>query len=231
MNHTHLRGLMDGFDHRYSPFTLANRFDRMVARGIHVGKRAAFAFALAVVSAIGIGALATDNGFVQLAVTFVATMALWVPILIAILVGERALARRARPPVTIDDVATIKGDAHWQRLARVAPRQSERIAGLQQSVARSHRRLGSASLDPEAHDLCILIDRRLPDLIDRELDALPPDDRGRRERIDGLINLVDQFARHCSRHGERDDAAYEREAEVLRRRFQERLTPPPFEGQ
>lgn len=224
---------MNGYEHPYSPPTLTSRVDRFVARGIHLTKRAAVAFALAVLAAIGLGAVATDNGFVQLVVTFVAAIALWVPILVGILWGERALGRRARRPAgrAVDAPAnSAAGDAHWQRLARLAPDQSERIHGLQQSVARSHRRLGSASLDPEAHDLCILIDRRLPELIDRELDALPPDDRGRKERIDGLIKLVDQFARHCSRHGSGDHEAYEREAEILRRRFQERLAPPPFDG-
>lgn len=224
---------MNGYDPLYSPPTLASRVDRFVARGIHLTKRAAVAFALAVLAAIGLGAAATDNGFVQLIVTFFAAVALWVPILVAILWGERALGRRSqrRAARVVEPMASGgAGDAHWQRLARLAPEQRERIHGLQQSVARSHRRLGSAGLDPEAHDLCILIDRRLPELIDRELDALPPDDRGRKARIDGLINLVDQFARHCSRHGSGDAAADEREAEILRRRFQERLAPPPFDG-
>ena len=82
------------------------------------------------------------------------------------------------------------------------------------------------ALDPDAHDLCVLIDRRLPELIDRELDALPPDDRGRREGVAALIRLVEQFARHCGakRDGRAASSAYE--AEVLRRRFEERLAPP-----
>lgn len=206
-------------------------FERMVARSIHFGKRAALAFGLAAVSAIVLAASVSDNGFVQILVTMFAAFALWIPILITLLWGERAFRRRPTQTATVDAIAIDGSAAHWRRLALAAPDQRERIHGLQRSIERSHRRLRDARLDPEAHDLCILIDKRLPDLIGRELDALPPDDRGRRERIDGLIGLVDQFVRHCGKHGHGDGAAHEREAEILRRRFQERLEPPPFEAQ
>ena len=78
-------------------------------------------------------------------------------------------------------------------------------------------------MDPDANDLCILIDRRLPELIDRELDSLAPDDRGRTKQLDELVDLVEQFARHCSRSREGGSHA-EREAAILRRRFEHRLT-------
>jgi hypothetical protein len=206
-------------------------FERIVARSIHFGKRAALAFGLAAVSAIVLAASVSDNGVAQILITLFAAIALWAPMLIALLWGERALRRRPAPPAPIDAVARDRSAAHWRRLALAAPDQRERIQGLERSIERSQRKLRAARLDPEAHDLCILIDKRLPDLIDRELDALPPDDRGRRERIDGLIKLVDQFVRHCGKHGQSDDAGHDREAEILRRRFEQRLAASPFESQ
>lgn len=211
------------------PDQIGRTFDRIV----HLSKRAALAFGLSAISAIMIGAAATDNGFVQLLVTLFATIALWVPILLTLLWGERLFRRSSAPASSqiIDAVATPVAGQHWQRLARAAPDQRERIHGLQLSIERSRVRLSTASFDPQATDLCVLINRRLPDLIDRQLDALPPDDRGRREQVNELVNLVDQFARHCSRHGADDTAVHEREAEILRRRFEDHLAPPPFDGQ
>ena len=117
----------------------------------------------------------------------------------------------------------------WARLLRAAPAERERIGAIQRSLATSHLALRDAALDPDAHDLCVLIDRRLPELIERELDSLPPDDRGRRERVASLVDLVEHFARHCGakRDGRSDESDYE--AEVLRRRFEERLAPAPAE--
>lgn len=205
---------------------------RVVERGIHLGKRVALAFGLSALSAIILGAVVTDNGFVQLLVTFFAAISLWAPILLAILWVERALKKKpAEVVVEAKDVSAVSDGPHWQRLMRAAPDQQERVIGLQRSIERSQLRLAAANLDPEAHDLCILINKRLPDLIDRNLDTLPPDDRGRRSQVGELIDLVDQFARHCGRHGADESAAHDREAEILRRRFEERLAPPPFEGQ
>lgn len=220
-------------DHRFQPYLLPghDRVGHLIERGLQFGKRAAIAFGLAVVSAIVIGAAVTDNGLVQLFVTLIAAVALWVPFLLVLLLGERTFRGRSKVVSKLPDRVEAETGNQWRRLAFAAPSQRDRISGLEQSIARSRSRLGRAKLDPEAVDLVVLIDRRLPDLIDRELDALPPDDKGRREKLDGLISLVDQFARHCSRHGADDSLAFEREAEVLRRRFEDRLAPPPFESQ
>lgn len=215
---------------------LAERFHEIAARGVRLAKRAALAFALAAVGGIVIGAAATDNWLAQIFITILAGAALWVPVLAGLLAIERLFARRGRGrgPAVVEATAVevpADGARHWQRLIAAAPAaERERIAALQRSLANSHRALTSASLDPEAHDLCVLIDRRLPELIDHELDTLPPDDRGRRQAIAGLIGLVEQFARHCGakRDGAAPDSA--RQAEILRRRFEERLAPPPFEG-
>ena len=88
-----------------------------------------------------------------------------------------------------------------------------------------------ARLDPDAHDLCVLIDRRLPELIERELDSLPPGDRERRERLSSLIALVEDFARHCGRKRDGSPAGSDYQAEVLRRRFEERLAGPSLTAQ
>ena len=215
----------DHFDTRPS---LNDRFAEFAARGVRIAKYLAMSFALAVVGGIAIGAAVADNAFVQIFVTFLAAIALWLPILLAALwVDSRIERLRRRKPaaaeVVIDATAV---DASWTRLVRAAPGERERIVAIQRSLASSHVALRDAALDPDAHDLCVLIDRRLPELIDRELDALPPDDRGRREGVASLVELVEQFARHCGRKrdGQADSSTYE--AEVLRRRFEERLAPP-----
>ena len=112
----------------------------------------------------------------------------------------------------------------WRRLAVAAPRDAERIGVLQRSIERSRLALGRAELDPEAHEVCLLIDRRLPELIEHELDDLAPDDLGRRRQIDELVDLIEQFARDCSRRNGSDTVAGRHGAEVLRRRFEAHLS-------
>jgi hypothetical protein len=208
--------------------SLNDRLAQVAQRGVRIAKYLALSFALAVVGGIAIGAAVADNAFVQIFVTFLAAIALWLPILLgALWVDARVEHFRRRKPVVAEGVIEVTAmDASWTRLMRAAPGERERIVAIQRSLATSHVALRDATLDPEAHDLCVLIDRRLPELIDRELDSLPPDDRSRREQVASLVDLVEQFARHCGRKrdGQADGSAYE--AEVLRRRFEERLAPP-----
>ena len=203
---------------------LDDRLSQLWRQGLRFATRVAIAFGLSAASAIMLAAAVADNAFVQILVIGFATIAFWIPSLLLILSIERMFTRRAKPASrqTID-VTALPLAAGWDRLVAVAPRQSERIRVLQRSVERSRTSLGSEKLDPDAHDLCVLIDRRLPELIDRELDELPPDDRDRGKKVDELIDLVEQFARHCSRGGGSDPLF---NAEVLRRRFQERLSKP-----
>ena len=197
---------------------------------MRIAKYMALSFALAVVAGIGIGALVADNAFVQIFITVLAAFGLWLPILIGALAVdsrlERWRSRPSRPGATVVEASAV--DACWTRLERAAPGQSERIGAIQRSLASSHATLRDARLDPGAHDLCVLIDRRLPELIDRQLDSLPPDDRGRREGVESLIGLVEQFARHCGRKRDGRSEGSEYEAEVLRRRFEEQLGRPPI---
>ena len=217
----------DRFDTRP---TFHDRLAEVAARGVRIARAMALAFAVAVIGAIWIGAAVTDNGFAQIFVTLFAAIALWPPVTVGALWLDSRIgrwsARAARPDATIIEATAV--DASWSRLIRAAPNERDRVQAIQRSIAASHVALRDARLDPEAHDLCVLIDRRLPELIDRELDALPPDDRGRREGVASLIGLVEEFARHCGRKrdGRAELSAYE--AEVLRRRFEERLAPPSF---
>lgn len=216
--------------------SFSDRMAAMVARGVKLAKRMALAFGLAVIGGIAIGAVATDNALAQIFVSVLAVIGLWVPMLLAVIGVERLFAGRGSPPaaraeVALSPAAATGAGASWQRLARAAPAERERIGALQRSLDSSHRALAAARLDPDAHDLCVLIDRRLPELIDRELDSLPPDDRGRRQGIGELIGLVEQFARHCGRKRDGQAVDTSRQAQILRRRFEDRLAPPPFEGQ
>ena len=133
--------------------------------------------------------------------------------------------------MTVEATATPSSGRHWQRLTAVAPGQGDRLRAIQRSLTSSRTTFGSASLDPEVHDLCVLIDRRLPELIDRQLDALPPDDRGRKQAVDELVDLVEQFARHCGRKRDGDTSVSAYQAEILRRRFEERLSDNPLSPQ
>jgi hypothetical protein len=213
------------------PFGLQSRLAEVAARGMRLAKYMALSFAMAVVGAIFIGAAVADNAFVQIFVTFLAAVGLWLPILLASLAIDARLRRPGRSsegPAIIEATAV---DASWVRLARAAPGEQERIGAIQRSLATSHLTLRDAKLDPDAHDLCVLIDRRLPELIERELDSLPPGDRERRERLNSLICLVEDFARHCGRKRAGDPAGSDYQAEVLRRRFEERLSGPPLSSQ
>lgn len=196
-------------------------------RGMRLAKRLAVSFALSVTIAIVLGAAATDNAFAQILVTALAAFAFWLPLLFMIVGLERFLDRRAsRHSVPTNVVANggDLGERSWRRLAAIAPQHAERIAVLRRSIDRSRLALGKAEMDPGAHDICVLIDRRLPELIDRELDELPPDDRNRGRTIGELIDLIEQFARDCSRRGSATTPADRYSAEVLRRRFEAHLS-------
>lgn len=202
-------------------------FAGLIRRGMRVAKRLAISFALAVVLAIGVGAVSTDNAFVQILITAVATCALWLPLFFAIAGIERLFARKPAREQTAEPSLASPGqdeDRIWRRLAAAAPHHADRIAVLRRSIDRSRLTLGNAELDPDAHDVCLLIDRRLPELIERDLDDLPPDDRGRSRHIGELIDLIEQFARDCSRRNSSNSSADRHSADVLRRRFEAHLS-------
>ncbi len=204
------------------------RIDSLWKRGVRLMASAAIAFALSTAAGIGVGVVVADNALVQILVTVMAALAFWIPMFFIVVRIDKWLAYRTTDHGSAPDsalpAASSRDDDVWRRLSAAAPAESHRLAALRRSLERSRLSLGGAELDPEAHDLCILIDRRLPDLIHHELEILPPDDRHRRQKIRELIDLVEQFARHCSRRGSTDGAEAKFQAEVLRRRFETRLT-------
>lgn len=204
--------------------------DRMTSyweRGVRIATRFAIAFGLSTLAGIGIGFAVTDNVLAQIFVTVLAAFALWIPFVVGVARfegwREARRNRKALAGLPIAQQANKPFEQDWQRLWAVAPTERSRLSAIKSSIDRSRLALGKAELDPNAHDLCVLIDRRLPELIRHELDDLPPDDAGRRRQVGELIDLVEQFARHCGRQRDGVSSGKSREAEILRRRFEARL--------
>ena len=220
---------MEGFPRQDS--LIGARIASFYQRAMRIAMRAAVALGLSTVLGIVIGAASTENGFVQLIVTLLATAALWLPMLLVVSVIDRFLLRGGEPRRSARPLQAARSpgrmEAGWDQLLSVAPAHSDRIRALRNSLERSRQRLGDRHLDADAHDLCVLIDRRLPELIDREVANLAPDDVHRGRQVEELLALVEQFARHCSgsNGGRSDDPSFE--AAVLRRRFEARLGSDP----
>lgn len=207
--------------------SLSERMTGFWERGVRIATRFAIAFGLAVLSGIAIGFAVTDNALAQIFVTLLSAFALWIPFVIGIARFDgwrNALRnRRALAALPIAQHANQQFEQDWQRLLSLAPAERSRLSAIKSSIDRSRLALGKAALDPDAHDLCVLIDRRLPELVRCELDDLPPDDAGRRRQVGELIDLVEQFARHCGRRRDSVSGGDAREAAILRRRFEARL--------
>ncbi|QIK96671.1 hypothetical protein G7076_09695 [Sphingomonas sp. HDW15A] len=214
-------------DYRPAYPSLSDRMTSYWERGVRIATRFAIAFGLSTLTAIGIGFAVTDNVLAQIFVTILAAFALWIPFVIGVTRFEAwRNARRHRKGLAampIAQRANPEFEQNWQRLVALAPAQRERLAAIKSSIDRSRLALGKTELDPDAHDLCILIDRRLPELVRHELEDLPPDDAGRRQRVGELVDLVEQFARHCGRQRDGLSSGSAREAAILRRRFEARL--------
>ena len=195
---------------------------------MRIATRFAIAFALAAMSAIAIGFAVSDNVLAQIFITLFTAFALWIPFVVAVAKVEKWRGRRRRLKAVPSVPAAEARGSHaferdWQRLTALAPSQRERLQAIKSSIDRSRLTLGKAELDPDAHDLCVLIDRRLPELVAHELEDLAPDDTSRRRQVGELIDLVEQFARHCGRQRDGASGGRAREAEILRRRFEARL--------
>lgn len=219
-------------DDRYSLYP-PSPFDQGLAKmwrnGLRLARNVAIAGALAGLGGIVLGAALTDGWLAQIFLTLFAAFVLWLPMIGLTVWASRLLGRRGRSVPNHVDVTPGKVDrdnplaASWRRLSLAAPRQGQRIVTLQRSLERSRSSFAATSMDSDAHELCAMIDRRLPDLIDHELDSLAPDSRGRDQQVGDLVDLVEQFVRHCGakRDGAADNSAYQ--AEVLKRRFEARL--------
>lgn len=207
--------------------TLSERMTSYWERGVRIATRFAVALGLSTLTGIGIGFAVTDNVLAQIFVTLLSAFALWIPFVVGVARFESwrngRRNRKALAALPIGRHASKDFEQDWQRLLSVAPAERARLSAIKSSIDRSRLALGKADLDPDAHDLCVLIDRRLPELVRHELEDLPPDDAGRRRQIGELIDLVEQFARHCSRQRDSVSGSQAREAEILRRRFEARL--------
>ena len=206
---------------------LSERMHHYWERAIRIATRFAIAFSLATMMGIAVGFAVSDNVLAQIFITLFTAFALWIPFVVAVTKFEKWRARPRRPKAASAVPVELRGsnafDRDWQRLTALAPTQRERLAAIKSSIDKSRLALGKAYLDPDAHDLCVLIDRRLPELVAHELDDLAPDDTSRRRQVGELIDLVEQFARHCGRQRGGISGGRSREAEILRRRFEARL--------
>lgn len=217
-------------DDRTSPYPQRQFEDGLTAlwrQGLRFARNVAIAGALAGLGGLLLGAALTDGWLAQIFVTIFAAFILWLPMLGLTVWASRLFGGRPRAVPNQVDVVPNTVDtplgASWRRLALAAPRQRERIVTLQRSLDRSRTSLKATEMDSDAGELCAMIDKRLPDLIDHELDSLAPDSRGRDRQVGELVDLVEQFVRHCGakRDGAADNSAYQ--AEVLKRRFEARL--------
>ena len=206
---------------------LSERMTSYWERGVRIATRFAIAFGLSTLTGIGIGFAVTDNVLAQIFVTVLSAFALWIPFVVGVTrFAAWRNARRHRKALAAVPIAqrTNREFEHdWQRLVALAPAERSRLSAIKSSIDRSRLALGKAELDPDAHDLCVLIDRRLPELVRHELDDLPPDDTNRRRQVGELIDLVEQFARHCGKQRDGLTSGSAREAEILRRRFEARM--------
>ncbi|MEA1072492.1 hypothetical protein [Sphingomonas sp. LY160] len=204
--------------------------ERMVShweRGVRIATRFAIGFGLSTLAGIGIGFAVTDDVLAQIFVTVLSAFALWIPIVVILARVERWRLGRQKGAVTAapSHAPSVNADFErdWRRLTSLAPREGMRLSAIKSSIDRSRLALGKSELDPDAKDLCVLIDRRLPELLHHALDDLPPDDTGRRRQVGELIDLVEQFARHCGKRRDTVAGGDAREAAILRRRFEARL--------
>lgn len=220
---------MDDRTSPYPPSPFEDGLANLWRKGLVLARNVAIAGALAGLGGILLGAALTDGWLAQIFVTIFAAFVLWLPMLGVTVWASRLFRGRTRAVPNQVDVTPNNVDpdnrlaTSWRRLGLAAPRQRERIVTLQRSLDRSRTSLKASEMDSDAGELCAMIDKRLPDLIDHELDSLAPDSRGRERQVGDLVDLVEQFVRHCGskRDGAADDSAYQ--AEVLKRRFEARL--------
>jgi hypothetical protein len=207
--------------------TLSERMASYWERGVRIVTRFAIAFGLSTLTGLGIGFAVSDNVLAQIFVTILFAFGLWIPFVVGLARFEGwrngLRNRKTSAPLPNAQHGDENFEQDWQRLSSLAPTEQSRLSAIKSSIDRSRLALGKADLDPDAHDLCVLIDRRLPELVRHGLDDLPPDDAGRGRQVGELIDLVEQFARHCGRQRNGFSSDSGREAAILRRRFEAQL--------
>ena len=193
---------------------------------------------VAVVAAILLGAVATSGGFIQLVVTLLAAVALWLPaffLVSRIADWRRQRRRRATLRRPLEQAVTgdrtfepARLDAAWSGLAQVSGSRAPEVRRLEQQLAFVWRALPSQSLDPQVHELQLLIGKRIPELIDTQLTCLPLRRSDRGAAVDELLHLLADFTADSVERYDRLAGSGREQHQVLRRRIEGHLDRDGF---
>lgn len=194
---------------------------------------------VAVVAAILLGAVATSGGLIQLLVTLLAAVALWLPaffLVSRVADWRRQRRRRAtlRRPFEQSAVAgdqtsePARIDAAWSGLAQVSGSRAPEVRRLEQQLASVWRALPSQSLDPQVHEMQLLIRKRIPELIDTQLTCLPLRRSERGAAVDELLHLLSDFTADSVERYDRLAGSGREQHQVLRRRIEGHLDRDGF---
>lgn len=207
-------------------------------RGISLLMRLAVAGMLAVVAAIALGAVATGGGLVQLLVTLLAAVALWIPAFLLVSAFAR-MRRRRRERAALAKSATSRPaqgapsstgeiDTAWNGLAAAAGRRQAEVRRLENQLAAVWQALPTQTLDPQVHELQLLIGKRIPQLIETRLACLPLRRAEREAAVDELLTLLSDFAEDSVGRYERLAIGSRERHAVVRRRIEQHLDRDGF---
>lgn len=105
---------------------------------------------------------------------------------------KRGTFRRTFPA---DQIAQV-----WDRLEDEAPLHAARIGIARRSTERSRKALKARHLDPSAHSALVMLERRVPELIDQELNLADESGGHRGSKIvEELVELLERLAADCER--------------------------------
>lgn len=202
-------------------------------RGLSLLTRLALGGMLAAIAAILIGAVATGGGLVQLLVTAFAAFALWIPaFLLVSRIAEWRRRRRIREALSVESrrgraaggVAPLAQiDAAWGSLALAVGERRSEVHRIEQQLAAVWRGLPANSLDPQVHELRLLIGRRIPQLIDTQLACLPLSRSRRAAETDSLIELLHEFTSDSVRRYEAIAISRQSDHAIVRQRIEDHL--------
>lgn len=132
--------------------------------------------------------------------------------------------RRRRAAVPVNPFSTA-----WNKLEVEAVGAESRVAVARRSCERFRATLKGAPLDPEAHSLLVIVERRIPELIEARLGRLKEcDERQRSLIVDDLLDLLERFAADCERRQRQPaDEAYSEDA-VLTAHIEAHLRSNPL---
>lgn len=198
-------------------------------RALRILARIAGAGALAVIAGIVLGAVATGGGLVQLIVTFFAAVALWIPAFMLLTGIHRWRTRRQQSAHRREReyILSRTGGSSWERLAHHSGEHRQRLLALYRELTSTHQSLPPQSLDPDVHECRILIEKRIPQLIDSRLDSLPAEPNQRSAAIGDLLDLVERFADDCRAREERLLQTRQDDHDIVRRRIEGHIARDP----